>query len=1088
MSTQKKVPLSPSEFYRQRRPEYFSDSIPVESITLPRELLAYELDKITANQKESNFETLCRKLAEKTISPNLVPQVGPTGGGDGKTDTETHPVSDTIAERWFIPENGWSRDEKWAFAISAKEEWKSKCKSDVKKIVETGRGYTRIYFMSSRMISSKQKKDCQDELIKLHSIDVVILDAEWILEKVYSNNLQDIAIDALALSALYKSKEVQHGPNDTARLASLAELEEKIASPNRYSEYDHQLVEDAFEAAILSRMLEKPREEVEGKFQRAIRFGIKLKDATLLSRLYYQRCWTAIHWYDDYEGFSTAFKLFKEQLDIDSSIAQAEHYQNLYNILSSVHHLFDFDTQGIDLAAEEKQLDEMLARMEADHSKPVTALMAKTMRAIHHLFIVKKQHQSPDHHLQTLIDCINSCGGMLNYPFEAYQKSIEVLGDGLANNPVYDRLIDALAGVSEKRSSELSAGHVFLNRAIQKKEAKLYSDGIIYFGKAVMKVAKQESTDYLYAALVGLSGCYRQMGLYWAAHCCNIASCGLSFHSWFHSHSVDIKAYPSVARLAQAELMRGRLPVFLNWYELLGVLSGMVDLSEYEEPGEPTESIMNDGFLCCRLLNSDNSKMPKNLPDLLEKQQVLMASDVARYMLGYTEEVIKDMGKFAKDEKELDEYYRKVADQPFRHQMIEPTDYLDGEQCILSSKILGCEIFLYTPADKDLYIIAEMLLGFMEAFMATWLSGAYPARERINVYLQPGLATTFLVVTQKADTKGYDVSINASAFDESKHAENWEAIVNFMSMLLHQNFHFDKLTERIENLFKEEEIDQRMALLFEHRKFVGQVLGKDPKLFYKDFVQGKELKAYPSKRTEAVVFNYTTPDQSTASEVNPEKRSGPPDDKKVGHHKRRVSSIINDQFWDAAHWKGFGFGSAPGEPPLIFIAYENPEEGKKVFKEWIEQLGREDTEERIHITIIRGIEKEEPHWYRVVIYSEQDHGQMRENELLIVAARMHTMNADTSTNLETLIRLFEEYEEYFLIPAAIHPTTHQVIPFTDLRIRKRSLYIRNAWEIGSHDIDIMGVFNNDNPIIPEGIEDAPVLKAMERKKQMGKHG
>jgi len=69
------------------------------------------LSKITTNQKESEFETLCRKLIEKTIAPNLIPQVGPTGGGDGKTDSETYPVSEFISERWFVPENGWSKDE-----------------------------------------------------------------------------------------------------------------------------------------------------------------------------------------------------------------------------------------------------------------------------------------------------------------------------------------------------------------------------------------------------------------------------------------------------------------------------------------------------------------------------------------------------------------------------------------------------------------------------------------------------------------------------------------------------------------------------------------------------------------------------------------------------------------------------------------------------------------------------------------------------------------------------------------------------------------------------------------------------------------
>ena len=157
---------TPSEFYRMRRPYNFSDSKIVREVELPKEVLAFELEKITTNQKENDFETLCRKLAEKLIAPNLIPQVGPTGGGDGKTDTETYPVSDSISQRWFVPENGWDKDEKWAFAISAKRTWKSKAKSDIKKIIETDRDYTRIYFMTNQCPSSKKKKDAQDEFRK----------------------------------------------------------------------------------------------------------------------------------------------------------------------------------------------------------------------------------------------------------------------------------------------------------------------------------------------------------------------------------------------------------------------------------------------------------------------------------------------------------------------------------------------------------------------------------------------------------------------------------------------------------------------------------------------------------------------------------------------------------------------------------------------------------------------------------------------------------------------------------------------------------------------------------------------------------
>src|SRR5690554_3435078 len=186
---------SPSQFYRHRRPEYFSDSKIIAKVILPREQLDYEINQISTNQKHDNFETLCRRLAEKLISPNLIPQVGPTGGGDGKTDSETYPVSRFISDRWYISDNKWNEDENWAFAISAKTDWRTKVKSDVQKIIDTKRGYTKIFFFSNQKISSKKKKEIQDQTKNDHEIELIILDAEWILEKVYSNKLLNTVIE-----------------------------------------------------------------------------------------------------------------------------------------------------------------------------------------------------------------------------------------------------------------------------------------------------------------------------------------------------------------------------------------------------------------------------------------------------------------------------------------------------------------------------------------------------------------------------------------------------------------------------------------------------------------------------------------------------------------------------------------------------------------------------------------------------------------------------------------------------------------------------------------------------------------------------
>lgn len=135
------APFSPKAFLRPRRPELFSDSALETAGALDRSLLEYQLETLTKRSQGTDFEHFARKLAEKEICPNLIPHTGPTGGGDSKVDTETYAVADALALAWFVSTGREAAQERWAFAFSAKEDWRSKVNSDIKKIAETQRSY-----------------------------------------------------------------------------------------------------------------------------------------------------------------------------------------------------------------------------------------------------------------------------------------------------------------------------------------------------------------------------------------------------------------------------------------------------------------------------------------------------------------------------------------------------------------------------------------------------------------------------------------------------------------------------------------------------------------------------------------------------------------------------------------------------------------------------------------------------------------------------------------------------------------------------------------------------------------------------------
>ena len=192
------------ENYRKWHPDQFSDSTIIKKASLKRDFLEYQLSKISGHSQEKDFERFCKAILEQEVCPNLLPQTGPTGGGDSKADTETYPVSEQLAESWLVGYGDKAGVERWAFAISAKADWRSKVKSDVKKIVETitdGREYKKIFFISNQLIPDKKRADVEDELRSTYGIDVRIFSMDWLLDAVFRNETnRQIAVNTLGLS------------------------------------------------------------------------------------------------------------------------------------------------------------------------------------------------------------------------------------------------------------------------------------------------------------------------------------------------------------------------------------------------------------------------------------------------------------------------------------------------------------------------------------------------------------------------------------------------------------------------------------------------------------------------------------------------------------------------------------------------------------------------------------------------------------------------------------------------------------------------------------------------------------------------
>lgn len=1077
MNEKEKFP-TPTQFYRSLRPEYFSDSKIDSKVLLTREHFAYEISQISTNQKHDSFENLCRKLAEKLISPNLIPQVGPTGGGDGKTDSETYPVSSFISDRWFISQNKWKENENWAFAISAKKDWKAKVKSDVEKILETKRGYTKIFFFSSQKIRSKDKKDIQDLINQSKGIELIILDAEWIIEKVYSNNLINEVVDSLNLSPLYRQEKIL-GANDFDRQEKLSELEKKINDSNRIFEVDFQLVEDCLESAILSRMLELSKTEVIGKFERAERFANKLKNEQLKIRIHYQLAWTLINWYDDYEPFYQEFLTVKDLVQKYPNLNNIEFYLNLYNILITISSLEDLrDFLIIDIEKEEQDFIIFITRCAENEQRPSTSLLAKFYLSFFQLRKKIDDEISVTNELIKLKEYFKISEKHLDIPFDQLKELTNIYDKILPDNESYDDLIDIIAELESKRVSELSSGKIYLNRGVTKIKNNLNKQSLVFLGKAVRKLAKEETQDEFYFCLMLLSEAYSNLGLYWAANNCIISAINIYINEFFTKGIINRRLFNSIEQILKNEIIIGRIPVLLTWYELFLVIKQYFDLNENLKNEEiPIENII-DACLSTRILNShyEDFKELSDLPDILNKNKLWLSSDSVLYLLGYEDLIETDESKsfsFKKDN--FKEFYDNLANQPFVNQMVFETNFLNKKEVSYYTRILGTKFIIITEDHVQLLILVETIFAYFESFLATAFDDAFPTSEKIRLNIKYEKLDKFFKI--KHDSKNlFDLFIRKNYDYTSK--DILGLIDELIPLIIGSNYLFKDYKSFFENLYNNDEVHERLTLILEHKIFISNILSSNPKFFLKDWVK-KDNKNYPLKRI-------SSPIEITSSNFeNEENNIKNLDFNSVTHKNMKAETIIDNYLWDKAKWKAFGFVALPNPNPnpfAIMLTFENEQAGKKIFEKWIDEYGKIDVEEVISISIIKGIRKDRPYWYKVLVTKNIKKNQIKKGGFITVSSRFHRMEATNSKNLDNLINGYKYFNKYLLIPAYVDKE-YNFKPFPELGILKTKLKFINAWEIGVNDIERVVITDDDDPIIPENVVNAPILELLKARQK-----
>src|SRR6266581_9382973 len=155
-------------------------------------------------------------------------------------------------------------------------------------------------------------------------------------------------------------------------------------------------------------------------------------------------------------------------------------------------------------------------------------------------------------------------------------------------------------------------------------------------------------------------------------------------------------------------------------------------------------------------------------------------------------------------------------------------------------------------------------------------------------------------------------------------------------------------------------------------------------------------------------------------------------------------SLIRLPLWNRAEWAGTAFlwTESKQSPPVLALAFRNGDVGKEIFDHWRKELGKVDNERRLRLTIIRGINKQNVHAYRVMVGSNPEaSGSIASSKLLFMMSRIHTMEPSSDRNLSAFLANYTATNSFFFAPAALQHDSVQPEVFLENPILKYDLHV-----------------------------------------------
>jgi len=1075
--------LSPKAFLKDRRPERFSDSVRKEVGKLDRSVLEHQLSTLNKRNMELAFEDFAKQLCEKVICPNLLEQTGPVAGGDGKVDTQTFPVAKQAKVLWYVGVNDNADEDRWAFAVSTQEDWKAKCRKDVRKIKATDRNYKKAFFVTNMYAKANQRSELEDLLSKETGIDLRILDISWILDQIFKYGYEQLAIDTLSIDIDWR-REVEVGASDYSKGLRLQELQQDIKDKINTSEILPHQLDWLLEEAVLSKELEKPTIETQGLFERAIaaskRFG------TLYHKFsaHYQYAWAAYWWFED-------MALFEDELlpciEIAKDIGQSGQWGDVVSLLT-LYTSYSRSTEGELLLDVESLLSEtksILSEMTLRDERPSNSLMAKAYLELLNLQTIENMDHAAAV-FSSLLSIVKKGESLVGFSFNELYDLVTELDSIFGDLVSYEELLDYFTEQASCREGETKGALLWLKRGARRLDSNEPYQAIKLIGKSLAGLYKKEVKRDLYAALNLLSVAYQEIGLLWASRANLLLAASIITDEFWRSGDLIAAQVYIYIRLAKLELQLGRINYALAWWHLACVVDAKIEESVISE--RDLEGL--DAFLSQCFLNNSNEHLQSicRLPDLLDQYQFFFSRSMLLYALGY-ESVVEKEYEVEINQEYLD--HLKIVRDFDLGAPVPEIIVCEGRYSHLKSNVMGCEINVSFPFRSPLVELAETLLSVIEGFFSTSIIDQVMVIEsRMDIEITADNDDE-VSISHELDDSGsiLKMDVLCSSFTSD--------MLNVAGQGVIQKWLHEFVIEVFAHLMRPKNPEKTLeSMLGDDRAFersvpfgvcfVGlqNIMGDDAVKHIKSLLMDDQLNAYDLLRSEPWDNEIPKIESERKRLIDCKPADGEPpedlvDNEKLTHRDIKVQDLIKIRLWDRTVWCGTGFAMYPDGTPGLILLYEDEQAAVAIFDDLENQIGNEDRSNRLMVSIIRHIDKKSPAHYRVCI---SENLVFDTNKTVQMVARKNTMTPSSSDNLDRFLAAYEKSESFILSYAVVK--NEKILPPSSndrKMIRKFDINVIEAWEIGPNDIEIMAIQENDEPIIPEGVINPPILESLKRK-------